>query len=743
MDSSPIKYSEKVNLDNCAKEPIHIIGKTQSHGVLIACDPHNYKITQSGSNAGALFSIDHQELLGQDISRLLGESATESLKNAVAAKEYSVPQEVEINGKTFLMLFHISNENLVLDFEPVKQVHDPFFLQKQLTGILNSFQSTASIEDLVDSAAGFVKKMFGYDRVMIYRFDESWNGEVIAEKKEEELETWLGLHYPSTDIPAQSRALFLKHRVRLIADVNYEPVPIEPEISPISSQPLDISRSNLRAVSPIHIEYLKNMNVGASLSAAIVVEGKLWGLIACHHRSAKFLDHYQRESCRFLTQMLSAEITLHESRKYIEKTETSETVRRRLVAQMRDQKDLIKALGENEVKFTDLVSCGGGALFFYNQWLTVGNTPSEDQLDNLYYSFLGQQKKSLFHTRNLSAVFPEAEAYREVASGVLSLRISENKFIIWFKPEVIQTVDWGGNPHDKAFYNEQEKRLSPRKSFEKWSEKLRGISEMWQDFDFSIVKSLRENVTHVLLIKQRKEIRALNDKLLDANRELELFSYGLSHDLRAPLRGIEGYLKIVQEDHEAGLGEDGMNMLRMTKDLAVKMNQLIDDILAYSGLYHSETKEIQKIEVEGFIREVLDFLDVKNSYPGTEIKIQKELPLVSGDRRMLFQVWSNLIANALKYSEETKSPVVEVGVEEIEGQLNYFVRDNGIGIKKEFQEKIFNTFTRVAGGRYKGSGIGLAIVKLIVEKHRGRIWVDSTPGEGSTFYFCLGCRPTE
>ncbi len=223
------------------------------------------------------------------------------------------------------------------------------------------------------------------------------------------------------------------------------------------------------------------MEVGASLSAAIVVKGKLWGLIACHHGTAKFLDHYQRESCRFLAQMLSNEIELQETNSFLHKTELSEGLRQELVTQMRQKRDIPMALAGNGVKFTDLVSCGGGALFFNNSWKFIGKTPSEEQVQHLLTNFL-INKKSLYFTRNLSSVFSPAEAYKDVASGIMSLRITENKYIMWFRPEVVQTVDWGGNPEKKAFYNAEEKRISPRKSFEKWTEEVNGLSKEWKEF---------------------------------------------------------------------------------------------------------------------------------------------------------------------------------------------------------------------------------------------------------------------
>jgi len=497
-----VKYPDKVALENCAKEPIHIIGKSQSYGVLLVCDPISLYISQTGTNTLEHFGIPHSELLGKPLSCLIGDDHTGYLKELLARKEISVPQEVKIGVKRFFILAHFSELNLVLEFEPLEEIHDPYFFQRQLTRVLNKIQDSVSVNELCKSASTLTKDIFGYDRVMIYKFDKEWNGEVVAEEKEEGMESWLGLHYPSTDIPAQSRAMFLKHQVRMIADVKYIPVRIEPELSPLTGTPLDLSRSGLRAVSPIHIEYLMNMEVGASLSSAIIVKGKLWGLIACHHRTAKFISYYKRESCRFLAQMLSTEIALKESNSFIKQRESSEKLRKLLVKQLREKKELFDALSQGRIKFTDLISCGGGALYFNGNWKLAGNCPSLEQTEELMKKFLQFQETSLYSTRKLSNIFPEAQKYKQTASGVLSLRISENKYIIWFRPELVQTVTWGGDPDDKAFYNEEKKRLSPRKSFKKWSKELTGISEEWQDFDLSAARSLGEDVSHVLLAKQ-------------------------------------------------------------------------------------------------------------------------------------------------------------------------------------------------------------------------------------------------
>lgn len=742
MATGPVHYPQQLDLDNCAREPIHIIGKTQAHGILLSCDPGSFVITQAGDNAMSFFAISTEDLLGREISFLIGKEQAQNLKDGLK-EEDSLPLQVRVNESNFLMLPHLSDGNLVLDFEPLTGVQDHLFLQNRLSAILDGFQNARSVEELCRAAAILTKKIFGYDRVMIYRFDDQWNGEVIAEEKEESMESWLGLHYPATDIPAQSRELFLRHRVRVITNVNYSPVPIVPQFSPLTGAPLDISRSNLRGVSPIHIEYLKNMGVGASLSAALVVKGKLWGLIACHNNTAKYLNFYLRETCRFLANSLSNELALFESNFQINKLEIAENIRRQLVVQMNYHKDLLQALNRDTVKFTDLIECGGGAIYLMDQWELRGHTPSREQLDSLLNNFIKKQTKSVFLTRNLSADFPEAEDYRSTASGLCSLRIAENKYILWFKPEVVQVVTWGGNPQNKAFYNANEQRLSPRKSFEKWSEKLTGISEAWNDRDKSIARSLRENVSHFLLAQQRIEIATLNNQLVEANKELELFSYGLSHDLRAPVRGMEGYLRILEEDHWEGLNEEGRKMLHMARDLTERMNNLIDDILEYSRLSHTEGPEVHKINTSELVLEVLALFNVKENYSKTELKLQQQLPEIYGDRRMMFQLWANLINNAYKYSVEKDHPIVEIGSTFKNGREVFFVKDNGIGVNPDYRKKIFETFQRAVGSRFKGTGIGLAIVKKIIDKHNGEVWVESTPGEGSVFYFYLKLQKKE
>ena len=722
-------------MDNCAREPIHIIGKCQSHGAIVSCDKLNFKVLQCSENTAALFSFPHEELLGKEIAFLIGQELQEQLQQNLNSRKGYSPVEVKINAKKFLLLPHPSEEVLLLDFEPLEGMHEPVNFQRQLSSILNRLKNAENSEDLCERAGTLTKDIFQYDRVMVYRFDEEWNGEVVAEEKAENADSWLGLHYPATDIPAQSRALFLKNRMRIIANVYDEPVPVTPVVSPLTQKPLDLSHSGLRGVSPIHLEYLENMGVGASLTAAVVVKGKLWGLLTCHHDSPKFLDFYQRESCRLLVEIFSNELSLKETNRFLEERALAEKIKEKLVLQMSPEKDLFEALTA-ETLFTDLVPCVGGALLFNGQLETTGTTPSENDIYTLVSEFLAEKEENLYTSSKLSEEFKPAEKYRETASGVLSLRISENNFLIWFKPEVIQTVSWGGDPNKKGTYDEEKQRISPRKSFEKWSEQVRGVSEAWKDADVNVVKAFSENISYMLLERQKNEIKALNERLLEANRELELFNYGLSHDLRAPLRGMKGYLEILKEDHADKMGEKGLATLETTFDLAKEMNSLIDDILSYSRMSSNEVKK-GKVDVNELLKEILKTFNSEVTFPNTKVIVEKDMPAMEGDKRMLFQLWANLIGNAFTYSGKKEEPRVEIGCIRENEKNVYFVRDNGIGIPQEHQAKIFATFSRLQAKEYKGSGIGLALVKLVVEKHNGKIWVESEAGKGASFFFEL------
>lgn len=729
-------YPETIDYTNCDKEPIHIIGKSQSHGVLLACNPKNLKITQAGENFSMFFGDDYDDITDVSLSSLIGERPVIKLKQSLEEGQVILPEEVEVNRRKLLMLAHLSGPNLIVEFEEQGKFWDSLFFQRQLTKILNNLSSTETISGLCANAAKLTREVFRYDRVMIYKFDEEWNGQVIAEEKKDQLESWLGLHYPASDIPQQSRKLFLKHKIRIIADVNYKPVRIFPTNSPLNNKPLDLSRAELRAVSPIHIEYLKNMKVGASLTAAIVANGKVWGLLACHHYSAKFISYFQRETCKFLTQVFSNHLAVKESGIFLDHNKIASDIREKLVVQMRQEKEISQALTRGKNTIMDVLTCGGGAVVLNDQIELAENTPGQKEIKILIEEFLGEKEETLFFTKNLKEHFPQAENYKKAASGLLSVRIGGDpgNYLLWFRPEIPLTVTWGGDPNKTVTFDEEKQQLGPRKSFEKWTENLTGVSEAWKDFEISAATALQENVSHVLVEKQKEEISRLNGRLLKANEDLEIFSYGISHDLRGPLRGIDGYAQILKEDHFGELSEEGKEVVNTIITSAEKMNTLIDDILSFSRITRGKLKK-EKINPKLVLEDILKTENLGVNYPNTQIIIQEDLPVLEGDYKMVKQVFWNLINNALKFSANEEKPKIEIGGYHKDDKTVCFVKDNGIGIEESRQDLIFEVFEQGAGKGFLGNGIGLALVKRILKKHRGNIWVESKAGKGCSFYF--------
>lgn len=727
-------YPKKVDVTNCDKEPIHIIGKSQAHGVILACDINTLIISQCSENSGAVIGYEAENLKGKHLSCFFPEELISKLKHF--ENEKVLLPEITIENKRFLVISHSSEESLILDIEPFGEGLDPVIFQDQLTRIMNELSASRDIEDMGKRAASLVKSLFGYDRVMLYRFDEEWNGEVIAEEREQHLESWLGLHYPATDIPKPSRDLFLKQGVRIISDVNYKPASLIPEISPLNGKPLDLSRSELRAVSPIHIEYLQNMKVGASLTAAIVLNGKLWGLLACHHYSAKFLNYHQRQSVKFLTQVFTNRLAVKTTGVFIEEMDRAEKIRKKLTQKMAATGEIISALTQQDPLFTDLIESSGGAVFFEGDLYLTGKTPSKEQVLELISEVLNN-KEDLFHTKNLQEIYSKASEYKDIASGVLSVKIGDKKdnFLIWFREETSQTVDWGGNPEKKELVEGGVRYLSPRKSFEKWTQKVSGIANPWREYDFEAVTSLQEAITYQIVLQQKEEIRKLNERLTAVNKELKSFSYSVSHDLRAPLRGINSFAKILLEEQGEVLNQEGKRVLNIIINSAEEMNNLIHDLLRYASL-GQEGLEKKPVDLSKLIGEILETINVKEEYPGAEVKIEKNLPIVNGDRRLIYQLISNILNNALKYSSKVEAPKVEIGFTEYPDPV-FFIKDNGIGFDPKLKEKIFGVFSRLVGEEYSGSGIGLAIANKVVEKHQGKIWVETEKGKGSAFYFTL------
>jgi len=545
-----------------------------------------------------------------------------------------------------------------------------------------------------------------------------------------ELEPFFGLHYPASDIPKQARELYKLNLTRLIADVTTEDSPIA---TYLPDQPLDLTKSCLRAVSPIHIQYLKNMGVYSSFSISLISHGELWGLIACHNYSPKFIDYKSREGAKLIGEILSSALEYRQDEEDSEIVEQFKSTAAIISEHLNHDKYLIDAITGHNRTILDVTKGTGVAIIFENQLKTIGEVPSDEEILELAEWLKETSDESVYYTHRLSEIHSPARKYKNIASGILACNISKElgEMIIWFKPELSTTVKWAGDPNKSATMAENGLlSLSPRKSFETWSQVVNNTSEKWLAEEIASVLRIREIII-TDINKKANEIRLLNEKLQSAYEELDTFSYTISHDLRTPLTSIRTYAELMLKNKS--LDENGKKMLTRILTGADKMNFLIKEILNLARVGRSEI-HFETVKMESLTKEIAAEVWAAFKADKAEL-ILGQLPDLKGDRTMIAQVFTNLISNAVKYSLATENPKIEISGHIAGGETVYSVKDNGMGIDNRYYDRVFELFKRMDNVKeIEGTGVGLAIVKRVVERHNGRVWFESKLNAGSTFY---------
>jgi len=753
--------NQAVDLTNCDREPIHIPGLIQPHGALLVLQEPDLTIIQVSSNT--LESIGHppQDLLGKPLSALLAPKQIATIRQCLSEDfEHVNPLDIAIKRAAKLLRFdgivHRQKALIVLELEPKQksQKADFFEFYQRVKGTITKIQKAPTLLEMSDSVVKEVRKVTGFDRVMVYQFDAEGAGRVIAEDRADALTPYLGLHYPPSDVPKQAMQLYTLNWLRLIPDSTYEPVALVPAHNPVDDRPTDLSLSVLRSVSPLHLEYLSNMGVGASMSISLIQDQKLWGLIACHHSTPRYVPYSVRTMCEFVGQVMSVELTNKEAHEDLDYKMTLKSLQGKFVESLSQSERFLDGLIQLDSNLLDLVSASGAAICAADHITCIGQTPPETELPALRDWVKTQIQHNQFETRSLSQLYPAAASFKAVASGVLALEISQfhQNYILWFRPEVVQTVNWGGNPNKPVEVTDSgERRLSPRKSFEKWQETLQGCSLPWKPCEIEIVTELRSLIV-VVILKQADDLAKINLELERSNSELDSFAYIASHDLKEPLRGIHNYSNFLMEDYADVLDADGVAKLNTVVRLTQRMEDLINSLLHYSRLGRAELS-CQPTNLAEVARQAIDTLKISQPQSSIEFRLPCPLPTIHCDRTQISELFTNLLTNAIKYNDKaekwveigfTESDRMESGKGDPEDPLLYtfYVRDNGIGIPPQHLERVFQIFKRLhTQNQYGGgTGAGLTIVQKIVERHGGKVWVESTIGEGSTFYFTLAAR---
>jgi len=756
--------SEPMDLTNCDRESIHIPGMIQPHGLLLTLSEPQLEILQVSENVKQFLGITAEELLGQPFSRLCSKTKVKELSQYLQHENLEVfsPWELRIHSITtaanqhkvqslsFKGILHRSDGVLVMELEPSKLTKSKLMLQSYriLKEAIAQIRQTETFNDLVATLVKQVRQITGFDRVMVYQFATDNSGIVIAEDKAAHLESFLDLHYPASDIPQQSRQLYYENWLRLIPDANYQPVKLIPTDNPVSGTPLNLSNAHLRSVSPCHMEYMQNMGVTASMSISLINEKRLWGLIACHHYTPKYVDYETRKACEFLGQFASVELVYQQEQDMNRYRSQVKSIQEQLRQAFAQEVSFIEpVLRRNQAELLNLVHAQGAAIILDNEVSLVGQTPSVVEVQALMSWLLQQELPGLFVTDFLSQLYPQAQQFQAVASGILVISIilqQKSYHLVWFRPEQIQTVNWAGDPHKSvSIASDGEIRLTPRKSFQLWKQTVQAKSLPWQPVEIEAALEMRNTLMLAVLEFSQVALEQAAERAAIANRAKSQFLAKMSHELRTPLNAILGFTQLMSRtddtptefrEHLSIISRSGEHLLTLINDV-LEMSRIEAGQLILTENYFNLHRLLSSIN---------EMFALKASEKGLHLisAWDTNLPCyVYGDEAKLRQILINLLGNAIKFTttgtitlrgrtypsaDTSKSPVPII--------LHLEVEDTGCGIAPAEMESVFEAFMQTQRGRHaQGTGLGLSISRQFARLMGGDITVQSTLNQGSTF----------
>ncbi|WP_448562869.1 ATP-binding protein [Trichothermofontia sp.] len=716
------------DLSTCEEEPIHIPGSIQPHGLLIVLAEPSLNILQISANTESVWDYPPASLINRPLNSVLNNHQMALLTQALQHEDLRLANPIKLgivarNGRVLDGIIHRNPDQiLILELLPTTHPTAPilddfssfefFHLVQTAT---HQLQTATDLENLCQIAAWEIRKMTGFDRVMIYRFDEQKNGEVIVDEKREDLESWLHLHYPAADIPPRARSLYQRRWTRLIPDVNYQPAPLVPINYPLNDTPLDLSDAILRNVSPIHIEYLQNMQVGATLTISLIKDQELWGLIACHHYTSRYIPYELSVACEFLGQVVSMALGTKEAMADVDYRLFLKSLPGQFLEWMATEMNFIDGLTQHHPTLLALVSAQGAAICFDDRITTVGQTPSIPQIQQLT-AWLGPHcVDGYFASHRLSDVYVEAEAFKDTASGLLAIAISSppRNYVLWFRPEVVRTVEWAGDPRHpvEVVQMGDTVRLSPRRSFARWQEIVQRQSLPWKPCEVEAALALRQEIIDIIL-RQAAAIAQLNaslqqsqtclqekaQQLETALRELQQTQAqlvqtekmsslgqlvaGIAHEINNPINFIHGNLEHADRytqdllellnlclqkypnDPEIQAFSEAIDLEFIYEDLPKliasmqvgvdRIQKIIVSLRHFSRLDEAEKKPVDIHEgIDSTLMILQHRLKAKPEHPAIQVtKTYRDLPLVECYAGQLNQVFMNILSNAIDALEE-------------------------------------------------------------------------------------------
>ncbi|ALI97716.1 GAF domain-containing protein [Rufibacter tibetensis] len=515
IKQAPISFTIEKNYDSefCGSIPLHLVNLIQPHGVLLTLDKADLRMVQVSENVEQLLGIPAEEILDQPISSYLPQPQFEELKAKIQGQntQVKIPFSVTflVNGQeaTFTALVHPKEDYVLIELEDNQDTSqkDSFLgLYQQIKYFTSLVKQASSTKEIAQITVQEIKKLTGFDRVLAYQFDPQWNGIVIGQAKEEDMDDYMDLRFPASDVPKQSRDLYFSNPYRLIPTRSYTPVKLRPLINPLTQRFTDLSDCNLRSVATVHLEYLANLQIMASMSLPLIIEDKLWGLISCHHKTPMNPSYELRSALELLSGIVSGQLAAKEREQTIHLRAQLRGIHAQLLEQLYTTPNFTEGLLTGPTNLLHLLNLSGAAVLFEGGVLTSGETPTGQDIKELVYWLRRNKTEKIFTTDTLPQLYMRARDYKEVASGLIALPINaeQGEYILGFRPEVLQTVSWGGNPNQAIQMETDGKTYHPRNSFDIYQETVKQTSLPWLEEELEAAEALKSAVLEKI-IKER------------------------------------------------------------------------------------------------------------------------------------------------------------------------------------------------------------------------------------------------
>jgi len=489
----------------CGSIPLHLVNLIQPHGVLLVLDRPELQIRQASENINQYFSVGAEELLEQPLSAYLPPQQFADIQAKI--KEQNSPNKIpfsltfKVKDKEVALtaLVHPKKDYIIIELEEsTSPVPENSFigLYQQIKYITSLLKQTNSTAEAAQVTAQELKRFTDFDRVLIYQFDPHWNGKVIAQAKEPDMDDYLDLHFPASDVPKQARDLYFRNPYRLIPTRVYQPVGLVPVVNPLSQRFTDLSDCNLRAVAAVHLEYLRNLNIMASMSLPLIIDDKLWGLISCHHKTPKNPSYEVRSALELLSGILSAQLAAKEKEAAMLVRVQLRSIHAKLLEQLYSYESFSEGLLAGETGINDLLNLSGVAVIYDGGIRTGGTTPSEQEIKELTFWLRRNKINKVYATDHLPSDYTRSQEYKDTASGLIALSVNpeQGEYILGFRPEALQTIAWGGNPNQAIQMEPDGKTYHPRHSFATYQEVVKHTSLPWGPEELEVAEALRSAV---------------------------------------------------------------------------------------------------------------------------------------------------------------------------------------------------------------------------------------------------------